>query len=108
VATKSPFERTDSRDEILKAKLPGGGGRVKGGTEARAFKRATRSILDATDAAIPSKGGFIALSRRQAEWLAILRSVIEKSEIGQSMIGEFSNLPAYADFLASVCGRRAG
>jgi hypothetical protein len=33
------------------------------------------------------------LSRRQAEWLAILQSVIEKSEIGQSLISEFITLP---------------
>jgi hypothetical protein len=34
--------------------------------------------------------------------------VIGKSEIGQSLIGEFITLPANADCLASVCGRRAG
>lgn len=45
-------ETTDSRDEILKAKLPGGGGRVK--VEAGA---AGAHNLDATDAAIQSKGG---------------------------------------------------
>ena len=44
------------RDEILGATTPGSGGRVKGGTEARAFKRASRSILDATDDAIQSNG----------------------------------------------------
>jgi hypothetical protein len=44
-------ETTDSRDEILKAKLPGGGGRVK--VEAGA---AGAHNLDATDAAIQSKG----------------------------------------------------
>jgi hypothetical protein len=45
-------ETTDSRDEILKAKPPGGGGRVK--VEAGA---AGAHNLDATDAAIQSKGG---------------------------------------------------
>jgi len=39
------------------------------------------------------KGGFIALAGRQAGWPAILQSVIEKSEIGQSLIGEFITLP---------------
>jgi hypothetical protein len=43
--------RQTSRDENLEAKVPGGGGRVKGGTEAT-----TRSILDATAAAAQSKG----------------------------------------------------
>jgi len=38
----------------------------------------------------------------------ILQSVIGKSDIGQSLIGEFSTLPANADYLASVCGRLAG
>jgi hypothetical protein len=47
-----PSSRQNSRDENLEAKLPGGGGRVQGGTEARAFKRATRRILDANDDAI--------------------------------------------------------
>jgi hypothetical protein len=48
--------RQTSGDENLEAKNPGGGGRVKGGTEARASKRATRSILDATNDATQSKG----------------------------------------------------
>jgi len=47
-----PSSRQNTRDENLEAKHPGGGGRVQGGTEARAFKRATRRILDANDAAI--------------------------------------------------------
>ena len=41
--------RQTFRDENLEAKVPGGGGRVKGGTEAT-----TRSILDTTAAAIQS------------------------------------------------------
>ena len=44
--------RQTSRDENLEAKLPGGGGRVKGGTEAT-----TRSILDANAAATKSNRG---------------------------------------------------
>jgi hypothetical protein len=57
-------ETTDSRDEILKAKLPDGGGRVK--VEAGA---AGAHNLDATDAAIQSKGVHRVV-REQAEWLA--------------------------------------
>ena len=49
-----PSSRQNSRDENLEAKLPGGGGRVQGGTEARAYKRATRRILDANAAATQS------------------------------------------------------
>jgi hypothetical protein len=49
-----PSSRQNSREENLEAKLPGGGGRVQGGTEAQAYKRATRRILDATTDAIKS------------------------------------------------------
>ena len=41
---------TDSRDENLEAKFSGGGGRVRGGTEAT-----TRNIFDAPAAAIQSR-----------------------------------------------------
>jgi hypothetical protein len=50
-----PSSSQNSGDENLEAKLPGGGGRVQGGTEARAYKRATRRILDANDDAIKLK-----------------------------------------------------
>jgi hypothetical protein len=56
-----PSSRQIPCDENLEAKLPGGGGRVQGGTEARAYKRATRRILDANDDAIPSPVVFIAV-----------------------------------------------
>jgi hypothetical protein len=97
--------RQTSRDENLEAKIPGGGGRVKGGTEARTYKRASRSILDATDAAIQLRGFSSRCPGDKPNGSAILQSVIGKSEIGQSLIGEFNALPAYAIFwLRSVVG----
>ena len=43
---------TDARDENLRAKLPGGDGRVKEERKRERLSEATRSILDASDAAI--------------------------------------------------------
>ena len=48
--------RQTSRDENLEAKVPGGGGRVKGGTEAT-----TRSILELPGPRRTIALGFIAL-----------------------------------------------
>jgi len=47
------------------------------------------------------------LTRRQAEWLAIFQSVIGKSEISQSLIGESALCPRMRIFwLRSVVGER--
>jgi len=56
----------------LEAKIPAGGGRVTGGTAARAFRRATRSILDAPDDAVKSNR-FSSRFPQQIEWLSVKR-----------------------------------
>jgi len=56
---KLSFEQTDSGDENLEAKIPGGGGRVTGGTEALASSE--RPVASLTRPPPPyHQGGFIA------------------------------------------------
>jgi len=82
---------TDSRDENLKAKVPGGGGRVKVEAEA-----ARAHDLDATDAAIQSNWTSSRCHPSPAEWLANFPASDWKSEIRQSLIDECITLPAHA------------
>ncbi len=60
---------TDSRDEEPKGKLPGGGGRVKGGTEARTPSE--RPVVSLTRVTTPhNRNGSHRAVLAQAEWLA--------------------------------------
>ena len=84
--------RQTSRDENLEAKLPGGGGRVK--EERKRERLSERPVVSLTRPTTPyNQRGFHRVARRQAEWPAILQSLIGKSEIGQSLVGEFTTLP---------------
>lgn len=64
-----PISMTDFHDEEPRGKNPGVGGRVRGGTEARASKRASRRILDATDDTIKSNR-FSSRLPQQIEWFS--------------------------------------
>jgi hypothetical protein len=59
---------TDARDENLRAKLRGGDGRVKEERKRERLSEATRSILDATDAAIQLKRISSRCHSCSAEW----------------------------------------